>query len=165
MDSIVTVGRGSRSEHEVAVAKACVTRWSVVVEGGYDVNFEVYFYPTSGGEGHVAKPPTPRVKTDVGAFAANQPGRLVFRFDNRYSVLRSKGVSISVLHTDQAPFSDAEIEDSLLMNERFMVGIEMFFTNRFADAEQFFAMEKDRVRRRSRHIALSFPGGQRTFSP
>ena len=144
MDVTIAVGRGTKTEREVAITEAnTTTRWSLSVQGGFDIGYEVLFIAAGGKGGGIARPAA-RVKHDVGSYVSG-PGRLLFTLDNAFSMLRSKSVELSVIFSKEVPFTDAEIADSQLMNDRFMVGIELFFTNRFADAERYFATEKERV--------------------
>lgn len=166
----VAVPRGHVGEYVVVLDAPNTVRWSVAVAGGFDVQLELLYIESGGGGGVVR--PSSRVKEDSGTFVAAAAGRLLFKLDNSFSMLRGKTVKVTV-SLGAHGFSAADVRDSELMNDKVMAGIELFFTNRFAEAERFFAAEKDRVRSAARCGACrsppppgltQFPGGLDTPS-
>lgn len=139
----VSVARGAHAEHVVTINEATAVRWSVAVANSLDVGLEIYFVDAARA-GQVIKT-SARIKEEEGVFVANAAGRLLFKFDNSFSMLRGKSVRVSTTLGANG-FSAADVRDGDLMNDRVMRGIELFFTNKFSEAEQFFATEKDRVR-------------------
>jgi hypothetical protein len=149
-DVSVSVSRGSVVEHVVPLEGATTVRWSVAVAGG-DIGLEALFIAANsrgGGVLHAAA----RVKGASGSYSAPSAGRVIFKLDNSFSLLRGKTVAVEVRTGDA--LSSADVLNSALMNDRVMKGIELFFTNRFTEAEAFFATEKDRVSPRPRRAAV-----------
>lgn len=145
-DTLLSVPARGSLEHAVAVQAGVRVGWCVAVGGDLDVTLSCNFEPAGATGAAAAAVPVinpGRCTGDMGSFKPPAAGRLVFAFDNSFSMLRSKAVTLSVATGDDN--SHVLSWDPILANEHVMRGIEMFFTNRFDEAEEFFAVHKDRV--------------------
>ena len=137
--TIAVPARGS-VEHAVDVKGGLVTAWSVSVNNDFDVNCSISY---DEGTGRVVVSPSSRCQVDTGSYTPQQDGKLIFIFDNSFSLLRSKTVVLSI--ASGYDNTDVLARDAILANAHVMKGIELFFTNRFEEAEAFFAVHKDKV--------------------
>jgi hypothetical protein len=145
-DTILSVPARVSLEHAVPVQAGVRVGWCVAVGGDLDVGLSCNYEPAASPAAAAAAVPLinqGRCAGDMGSFKPPAAGRLVFAFDNSFSMLRSKAVTLSVATGDDN--SHVLSWDPILANEHVMRGIEMFFTNRFDEAEEFFAAHKDRV--------------------
>jgi len=65
--------------------------WSFISEGGYDINFNVYWTPTGGEKKTVQK--SEKITKNEGEYEAKTHGTLELEFDNTFSYLTSKDIS------------------------------------------------------------------------
>lgn len=133
--------------HALPVAAGARVGWSVSVSGDLDVSASVTFEPCVGesGSSHARREllAATRCGHETGAFTPPCDGRLLFGLDNSYSLLRGKTVTVSVASGEDNP--DLLMRDAPLANELVMRGIELFFTNRFEEAEAIFAQHRATV--------------------
>lgn len=153
----IVVGARDRKDVIFTFTSCGVLSYTLEVGKNLDVGLEVHFSPAAGGDVPIVLQPKLRLgPREEYSLTVLSPGEVTFRFDNTYSLLKSKAVSLTtrVLSEEEGraehKFSPCAslrvVEDSHLLNRFAMTGIEHFFTNKFALAEAEFALERLRVR-------------------
>jgi hypothetical protein len=171
-DVEISVPRGAKELHTVEVSAPGIVSWSVKT-AAFDVGVEVRWTPTPpttsspspspSSRPYVAVQPSLRMEDDKGSFVCATAGRLEFLFDNSFSVLRAKTVTLRLSKAplpepseadaqaggagarDSALAAAADALDTHVLNILCNHGIDKFFLNDFDAAERFFEREKNRV--------------------
>lgn len=167
----VSISSRSATHHAVEVASPALIQWEVNVER-QDIKLYISWTPDGASKSFLVYPPA-TIKESSGTWAATTSGTLVFEFDNTFSLLSGKEVTLALnredLPSDSSKYSPAttiDPLDSYLMNRLCMRGMELFFSNRFLDAEEFFRMEHLRVPIFSlAYSSVAFMRALMTFAP
>ena len=152
----IVVGARDRKDVAFTLTSCGVLSYTLEVGKNLDVGLEVQFTAAADGASSVLQPKLRLGPREEYSLTVLHPGEVTFRFDNTYSLLKSKAVTLTtrVLSEEEGraehKFSPCAslrvVEDSHLLNRFAMTGIEHFFTNKFALAEAEFALERLRVR-------------------
>ena len=138
---VVVPARG-RASHRAPVAAGERVAYLVSVAGdGLDVLLSASFTSVDGVETCLASPV--RTGNSEGSLCPACAGTLTLTLDNGHSLLTRKTVRVSVARGEDN--SDVLARDHTLANRRVMVGMELFFTNRFDEAEAFFDVHRAKV--------------------
>lgn len=161
----VAISRSSSVTHTINVRTGDVVRWGFTVADGYDVAFSVEAPGRSG-----AVQAAVRVSADMGSLRAESDGKLELIFDNSFSLLRGKTVRLRTLIGPPELTLDAVRADGIFDPETacalVMHGMDLFFTNRFSEADRFFSAFADTVPIFSLSLgAVSFMRGVMTWAP
>lgn len=160
----VAVSRSASVAHSISVRAGDVVRWGFTVADGYDIAFSV----EAPGRGAVQTPV--RVSADMGSLRAEADGKIDLIFDNSFSLLRGKTVRLRTLVGPPQLTLDAVRADGIFDPETacalVMHGMDLFFTNRFSEADRFFSAFADTVPIFSLSLgAVSFMRGVMTWAP
>lgn len=152
--------RGSKQDVELDYIPGHVIGFSLSVSGEYDIGYELLFRTegsaSAAGGATTCKQASVRVVTDVGCYRGKDKGTLILRFDNSYSLLRSKTISLTIARWRDSEDPSVVPEgavlhmDSEVANSSSARGVDMFFTNDFSAAEDYFAKEASTVREKGR---------------
>lgn len=159
---VLQVARGSTLRHFVNVTSPGVVSWSWS-SAGYDVGVGCIWHPEiSPAEAERTESPTRqqiqpqlRLESDSSSYGCITTGTMEFVFDNSYSLMRGKTVTLKLskaaLPADYevivpAPLVGAAVPyDVEAANIAAYKGVRMFFCNQFAPSETYFAREKSRI--------------------
>jgi hypothetical protein len=103
-DEEVAIAAGTRDERRIRLEAGHIAAYGFTVEGGYDIMFKCHFEVDGGDTVEVSAPERVEEATG-GTFTAPAPGRLVLEFDNSYSWINSKTITVEL--SQLPPAADA----------------------------------------------------------
>lgn len=167
----LSVPSRTSTHHAVEVTHPALIHWDVSVDK-HDIKLYISWTPDGSAKSFLVLPPK-TVKASSGTWAATTGGTLLFEFDNTSSHMSGKDCVLTLTREDlpsdatkYSPATNVDPLDSYLMNRLCMRGMELFFSNKFQEAEDFFKFEHLRVPIFSlAYACVAFMRALMTFAP